>query len=81
MATSNVQDIEKAFSYYNQLNIKNGYKLQLHCQVSPMTMENEYAVSEWDADQKRWGLVATHLTIEELIPLVKMMQPDHPLIT
>ena len=80
MATSRERGMENALRYYNQLNQNNGYTIQLHTQLSPMTMEQEYAITDWDEDNVIRVIVANHLTLEELIPLVKLMQPDHPLI-
>lgn len=81
MATTSLQGMDRALRFYNGFNQQNGKTLQLHRQLSPITMEDEYAITDWDADQAKQVLVARGLTLEELISLLKLIQADHPLIT
>jgi len=73
--------MDDALRFYNGLNQQKGNTLQLHKQLSPTTMEDEYAITDWDADQAKQVLVARGLTLEELISLLKLTQADHPLLT
>jgi hypothetical protein len=80
MATSHIANVEAAFRFYNGLNQRNGRTLQIHAQLNPMIMENEYAITDWDANQAKLVLVAGGLTLEGLISLLKLTQADHPLL-
>lgn len=81
MATPHIANVASAFRYYNGLNQQRGNTIQIHAQLSPMTMENEYAITEWDANQAKQVLVARCSTLEELISLLKLTQADHPFLT